>query len=283
MLPIITVLRPRQWIKNLLVLAPLFFAGRFAEMTAWHAALLAMLTFIAASSLVYIINDLRDIAEDRLHPVKKLRPLAAGTVTTLQAWLMAALLVALLVALLLRLPAPCALVVIVYLGSNLLYTMLLKRHALLDVFYIASCYVMRVLMGCYALAVTVSPWIILATFFLALFIAFAKRYHEVGIESYAASKPNLASYNRALLDRLVNVSGCAALITYAIYTAEVAKLTGRVEIVYTTAFVAFGLFRYLQAVYVYSKGGEPETLLLTDRWQQINLVLWLAATLWLMF
>jgi len=281
--PVLLLLRPKQWIKNLLVLAPLFFAGKFTEIAAWQQGLLAMLAFIAVSSVVYIINDLRDVEEDRLHPVKKLRPLAAGSVTPLRAGLLAALTSAAALFFLSQLPLACAVLLCVYLISNVLYTLVLKRHALLDVFFIASCYVMRVLMGCYALAVTVSPWIILATFFLALFIAFSKRYHEVGIESYAASKPNLANYNHALLDRLVNVSGCAALITYAIYTAEIAKHTGRVEIVYTTAFVAFGLFRYLQAVYVQGRGGEPETLLLTDRWQQVNLSLWLATTLWLMF
>jgi decaprenyl-phosphate phosphoribosyltransferase len=283
MTPVLSLLRPRQWIKNLLVLAPLFFAGKFMDAQAWQLGLLAVLSFVAVSSVVYIINDLRDVAEDRLHPVKKLRPLATGKVTSLQAGLLASLMSAVALFVVLQLPPACAAMLVIYVLSNVFYTFLLKRHALLDVFFIASCYVMRVLMGCYALGVTVSPWIILSTFFLALFIAFGKRYHEVGIETYAASKPNLVNYNRALLDRLVNVSGCAALITYAIYTVEIAKHTGRVEIVYTTGFVAFGLFRYLQAIYVYNKGGEPEALLLTDRWQQVNLALWLTATLWLMF
>lgn len=283
MTSIFLLLRPKQWIKNLLVLAPLFFAGKFTDALSWQVSLLAALCFLLVSALVYVVNDLRDAQEDRLHPVKKNRPIAAGKVSPMQAMMIAVLLAASALFLVFLLPLACALLVGVYGASNVLYTYILKRHALLDVFFIASCYVMRVLMGCYALAVTVSPWIILATFFLALFIAFGKRYHEVGIETYAASKPNLAQYNRALLDRLVNISGAAALLTYAIYTAEIAKQIGHVEIVYTTGFVAFGLFRYLQAIYVQGKGGEPETLLLTDRWQQINLALWLATTLWLMF
>lgn len=171
----------------------------------------------------------------------------------------------------------------IYLLLNLAYTFILKHIALLDIFFIAVCYVLRVLMGCYALQVTVSSWIILTTFLLALFLGFGKRYHEMGFEDYVKSKPNLQQYSRPLLDKLVIISGGAALMAYAIYTTEMSRQLGKVEMVYTVAFVAFGLFRYLQMIYVYDQGGEPESVILKDKWQLINVVLWLSVTLAILF
>jgi hypothetical protein len=117
---------------------------------------------------------------------------------------------------------------------------------------------------------------------LALFLGFGKRYHEMGFEDYAKYKKNLQEYNRNLLDRLVAITGGAALMTYAIYTTEIARQIGKVDIVYTVAFVAYGLFRYLQTIYVFNEGGEPENIVLKDTFQLINFVLWLLVTLWLM-
>ena len=283
MSPWLRLLRPKQWIKNLFVFAPLFFSGRFDEAPAWQLTIYAAACFVCASYNVYIVNDIRDAGEDRLHPVKKHRPLAAGELQAFQAVLLACALAAAAMFIVTLLPPACAAVALIYVLSNLVYTFYLKRFALIDVFFVAFCYVLRVLMGCYALEVTVSPWIILTTFLLALFLGFGKRYHEVGIEHYAAGKPNLQHYNRPLLDRLVNITGASAFIAYAIYTAEVAEKTGRVAIVYTVAFVAFGLFRYLQAIYVYNQGGEPEMVILKDRLQLLNIALWLTVTLWILF
>ncbi|MFW0777985.1 MAG: UbiA prenyltransferase family protein [Rickettsiales bacterium] len=277
------LLRPKQWIKNLFVFAPLFFAGQFKDAGAWQLTIYAALCFLFVSCVVYVCNDIKDIEEDRLHPVKCKRPLAAGEILSFQAILLACILAAAAMFVATLLPPACAVVAVIYVLLNLLYTFVLKRFALIDVFFIATCYVLRVLMGCYALGVIISPWIILTTFLLALFLGFGKRYHEMGFEEYVRKKPNLQHYNRQLLDRLVNISSGAALITYAIYTAEVAEKTGKVELVYTIAFVAFGLFRYLQAIYVYDQGGEPETVILKDKLQLLNIALWLAVTLWIMF
>lgn len=281
--PWIRVLRPKQWIKNGFVFAPLFFANQFSSPSSWRISGLAALAFLCISCVVYIANDIRDRKEDRLHPRKKSRPLATGELGLLQALLMAVGFAALAFFVLPFLPYQCSLIVLTYLALNAAYTAYLKRLALIDIFFIAFCYVLRVLMGCYALQVFVSSWIILATFLLALFLGFGKRYHEMGYGDYVKSKPNLQHYSRELLDRLIIITGCAALMTYAIYAAEIANKIGRVEMVYTVGFVAFGLFRYLQSIYVYQQGGEPETIILRDRWQLANLALWLATTLWIMF
>jgi 4-hydroxybenzoate polyprenyltransferase len=277
------LVRPRQWIKNGFVFAPLFFAGKFLQLSAWKLTIEAALCFFFISCIVYIVNDIRDVAEDKGHPLKKNRPIAAGEVQVFQAVLLACGFAALAEFLLTLLPYACAIVALLYVSLNGLYTFYLKRIAIVDIFFIAFCYVLRVLMGCYALEVTVSPWIILATFLLALFLGFGKRYHEMGFEEYVKSKPNLQHYSRDLLDRLVNITGCAALITYAIYAAEVANRIGKVEFIYTVGFVAFGLFRYLQSIYVYHQGGEPETVILKDRLQLANIVAWLLVTLWILF
>jgi 4-hydroxybenzoate polyprenyltransferase len=283
MMSSLRLLRPKQWIKNGFVFAPLFFAHQFESPAAWQLTILAALYFLTISCMVYIGNDIRDIEEDKLHPVKKNRPLASGEMAVFPALMMACVFAAVSVFIATMLPSACSAVALTYIGLNIIYTCYLKRVALIDIFFIAFCYVLRVLMGCYALGVTVSPWIILTTFLLAMFLGFSKRYHEVGVPGYAASKPNLRHYNRELLDRLVAICGGATLITYAIYTAEVANKIGKVEITYTVAFVAFGLFRYLQSIYVYGQGGEPESIILHDKMQLINLALWLVTTLWILF
>ena len=283
MSPSLRLLRPKQWIKNGFVFAPLFFSGQFIDVGAWQQTLLAALAFLSVSCVVYVINDIRDIKEDRLHPVKKNRPLASGELSVPGAWGIGFAMACFVLPLLLQLPVGCMMVAGVYVASNVLYTLVLKRLAIADIFFIGFCYVLRVLMGATVLAVAISPWIILSTFMLALFLGFAKRYHEISIEGYAKVKPNLQQYSKEFLDRLVTITGGAALMSYAIYAAELATSTGKVELIYTVGFVAFGLFRYMQSVYVYNKGGEPETIILTDKLQLANLVLWLATTVWILF
>ena len=283
MIAMIRLLRPKQWIKNGFVFAPLFFAHAFMDIGAWFLTIGAALAFLTASCVVYIANDLRDVEEDKLHPVKKRRPLASGEISVHKALAMAVVITVLGVLLLQALPYECSVLIAVYVVLNLLYTYVLKRIALLDIFFIAVCYVLRVLMGCYALQVTVSPWIILTTFMLALFLGFGKRYNEMGFESYVQHKPNLQQYSRPLLDKLVVITGGAALMAYSIYTTEMARQIGKVEMVYTVAFVAFGLFRYLQQIYVYEQGGEPESVILKDKWQLLNVALWLLVTLAILF
>jgi len=281
--PWLRLLRPQQWIKNAFVFAPLFFAHRFLDVHSWILSSLAALGFLCISCVVYIVNDVRDASEDRLHPVKKNRPLASGEMPLWHAGAMAVVISAAGGIILAFLPRACLATAAVYVGLNLGYTLWWKQFALIDIFFVASCYVLRVLMGCYALQVVISPWIILTTFLLALFLGFGKRYHELGFEEYARKKLNLQHYNRNLLDRLMTICGGAALITYAIYTAEIVRTTGKVELTYTTAFVAFGLFRYLQSIYVYHQGGEPEAIIFKDKLQLANVVAWLAVTMWILF
>lgn len=279
--PSIRLLRPKQWTKNAFVFAPLIFAHKILDPYAWYFILIAAICFLCVSCMVYIVNDISDVEEDRRHPTKSKRPLAASEITILQSVLLACFFAGLAVFMLTALPIPCTEVAAVYLLMNLVYTFYLKRIGIIDIFFIASCYVLRVLMGCYALQVTISPWIILTTFFLALFLGFGKRYHELGYEDYAKYKPNLRQYNRAFLDRLVAICGSATLMTYAIYTADMSEQLNDINMVYTSAFVCFGLFRYLQSIYVYNEGGEPENVIIRDKLQILNGVLWLMTTIFI--
>ena len=279
MSPYLQLLRPKQWIKNGFVIAPIFFAKQFDTIIAWQSALIAAAAFVLASCVIYIINDLRDADEDRKHPIKCLRPLAARLLRPAHALIFALLCAVACAGLLTLLPIGCAGIISLYIALNILYTYWLKHKALLDVFFIASCYVLRVLMGCYALGVVVSPWIILTSFMLALFLGFGKRYNEMDLPGYVASKPNLQHYSRELLDKLVIICAGSALMAYAIYAAEIAIMSGDNAIIYTVGFVAFGLFRYLQSIYVYHQGGEPESVILKDKWQWLNLALWLISTM----
>lgn len=277
---LLQLVRPRQWVKNLFVFAPIIFARQYDNVQSWLLAIEAAAAFLAMSGVVYIFNDYKDREEDRLHPVKCRRPLASGEVTPTQAGTLAAGLLLLATGLLLGLPGEVAAVMVIYMAGNIAYTLYLKHVALIDILAIASFYVMRVLAGCYALEVMISPWIVLATFLLAMFLGFGKRYHEMSIEGYVAAKRNLQSYNRSLLDRLVMICGCAALLTYAIYAAEMSILAGSLTMVYSVIFVAFGIFRYLQALLVFGEGGEPEAILIKDPLMMINAALWLCFCMW---
>ncbi len=150
----------------------------------------------------------------------------------------------------------------VYVALNALYTLYLKRIAIIDIFFIAVCLCAAradglLCAGCHRLAVDYPHHVPAGAV-----LGFGKRYHEMGFEEYVKIKPNLQHYNRDLLDRLVMISGGSALLAYAIYAAEIANRIGKVEMTYTVIFVAFGLFRYLQSIYVYHQGGEPETVIL---------------------
>jgi len=272
--PAITILRPKQWIKNAFVFAPCVFALQFNNIADLRRAIIATLCFIAVSSAVYIFNDFMDLADDRNHPTKKFRPLASGKIGVKKASLLMVFLLFLGYALCNFLPHACFVIMLIYLIFNISYSKALKKYAIIDVLIIATGFVLRVLMGGYAIEVQVSSWIILSTFLLALFLAFGKRYNEMNIEG-SKQRQSLKGYNKDVLGKMITVSCSAALICYGIYATDIARKTGKDAFVYTVIFVVFGLFRYLQIIFVNDGGGEPEKILFRDKIFLLNLVLWL--------
>ena len=273
-LALLIVMRPYQWVKNGFVFAPLIFALGFNNHENWVLTIIACFSFICASSVVYIFNDMADIKNDRQHPEKRLRPLAAGLVNIRQALLVAAFLIGIMVGFVMVLPYQTWLILGLYLAQNILYTFWLKRVAIIDVLLIALGFVLRVLMGGYAINVPISPWLLMATFMLALFLGFCKRYHELRRLPNSETAA-LGAYNMNLLDRMISVTCGGALMTYMLYTVEIAAKFHDNRIVYTVVFVVFGLFRYLQYVYYSKKGGTPEKILYNDLLFIGNIVLWL--------
>lgn len=278
--PYVLLLRPGQWLKSFFVFAPLLFSEKYLDPEAWLYTAIAALAFLSAACMVYVFNDLHDLEDDKRHPVKALRPLAAGMVDVKQAMILGVIMFGLMVFFCLFLPDDCFTLLIGYLLLNIAYTIYFKLHAVIDVVVLGCFYIQRILVGAAAIEVVASPWIILATFFLALTIGFAKRYKELSLSDYASKKPNLKGYNQSLILCLFGASVTSAILTYAIYVAEKQQTLIHGLLVYSVVFVAAGMFRFLQLVLVSGEGGEPEKIIFRDYVLLTIGVCWLAYTLW---
>jgi 4-hydroxybenzoate polyprenyltransferase len=285
--PLVRSLRPSQWPKNVFVLAPLVFGSRLGDAVAVVRALLALAAFCAIASAVYLVNDLRDREEDRRHPLKRLRPLAAGTLKAPVAVAAVVLLAAAAAALASQLGAGFALVLGVYFVLNLLYTLWFKHMVILDVMCIALGFVLRVLAGAAATRVEVSSWLFLCTTFLALFLAFSKRRHEITLLAAGAAgqRPVLDYYSPAFLDQMINVVTASAVVSYALYAVApetVAKFHTQ-RLIYTIPLVLFGIFRYLYLMYQRPDQHNPTEAILRDPPFLINIALWGLAVVWIVY
>ena len=271
---LIKLMRPRQWIKNAFVLAPLLFSGAFADPASVGQALLAMLLFCVASSATYTVNDLKDIERDRRHPTKsRKRPLAAGTVTVPAALALLVVLYGVLVWGWFVQPG-VILVILAYVVLNLAYSFVLKHQPVMDIFTIAIGFVLRVYAGAQALAVPVSSWMFVTTLCLALYLASVKRRQELS-QSGAEGREVLERYTVALVNRYAEMSATGALLFYSMFV-----MSSRPELVITVPVVLFGLFRYWYVVEKLDGGESPTDALLSD-WPLIATVLaWTGACLW---
>lgn len=287
---LIRAMRPNQWTKNVLVLAAFFFAfwdrTQPRDVVASLIVVPAALLFCLASSGVYLINDIRDAAADRAHPVKKFRPIAAGLVPVpLAGWTAALLLSASIAAGWLLHPLFGA-VVLTYVAIQIGYTFGLKHVALVDIFVIAAGFVLRAIAGAVVIEVEISPWLLICTFLLALFLALCKRRHEKLFVSENSNehRPSLSAYDSRLLDQLIAIASSATITAYAIYTLhpETVLKFGTHKLGFTLPFVVFGVFRYLDLAYRHEKGDRPEKILLSDWPILVNLALY-ALTVVLIF
>jgi 4-hydroxybenzoate polyprenyltransferase len=279
--------RPAQWVKNGFVFAALIFSR---SLTDWHRlerVAFAAVVFCLIAGAGYLLNDILDVAEDRQHPVKRSRPVASGRLSARTAAVAAALLALVALAGGWALDPEFFLVIAVYAVLNSLYSLLLKRVMLVDVFVIAAGFVLRVLGGGLVIHVEISAWLIVCTTLLALFLALTKRRHELVLLGSDASNHRLilANYSPYFLDQLIGIVTASTLMSYALYTlsADVAtKFPGkRLEL--TIPFVLFGIFRYLYLVHQTSAGGNPTRLLLTDRVLLTVVLMWAAAVVLIIY
>ncbi|MCE5240511.1 decaprenyl-phosphate phosphoribosyltransferase [bacterium] len=278
---LIVALRPRQWTKNLLVFAALLFAQKAADPTAVIEAVEAFLVFCLLAGGVYIINDALDVEQDRLDPIKRNRPLASGRLSLPCAVSFAVVLVVLgLVGAYLAAGTLLLKVALAYVGINLLYSGFLKHVVIIDVFAVASGFVLRAVAGAAAIHAVISPWLIICTLLLALFLALAKRRGELMTLGEEASnhRASLAEYSPELLDQMISVMTASTLMSYALYTISdrTVALVGSTNLLYTVPFVIYGIFRYLYLVHQKGLGGHPDRALLRDWPLMINVLLYAA-------
>jgi 4-hydroxybenzoate polyprenyltransferase len=259
----LVAMRPRQWSKNLLVFAGLVFAAQLGDASRWLEACAAFVAYCAISSAAYLLNDVRDREDDRLHPVKRARPIARGELSQRSALALAAGLAALAFALVALLGPVSVLFLLGFAGLQAAYTLLLKHVVLLDVLVIGALFVIRAAAGATAVDVRISPWLLLCTALLALFLALAKRRGELVLVGarQAPGRPVLEGYSLELVDQLVAIVASSTVLAYSVYT-----LTARDSkaLLATVPFVIFGVFRYLLLVHRDDVGEEPEQVLLTD-------------------
>jgi 4-hydroxybenzoate polyprenyltransferase len=259
----LVALRPRQWSKNLLLFAGIVFAAKLGDGRRWLDAAAAFAAYCLASSAAYLVNDVRDAGHDRAHPVKRRRPVAAGEISERGALLLAAVLAAAAFVLAALLGPWSALFLAGFLGLQAAYSLGLKHAVLIDVLVIAGLFVVRAAAGAQAVHVRISPWLLVCTALLALFLALAKRRAElvlVGAEG-APARPVLEGYSLELVDQLVSVVAASTISAYALYTFTARDSKAMMA---TIPFVLFGVFRYLYLIHRRDLGEEPENVLLSD-------------------
>jgi 4-hydroxybenzoate polyprenyltransferase len=269
----LVALRPRQWSKNLLLFAGILFAAELGDTVRWVEAVMIFAAYCLASSAAYLANDVRDVESDRLHPLKRERPVARGELSRRAALALAAALASFAAGLALALGPVTALLLGLFLTLQTAYTLALRNVVLLDVMAIAGLFVLRAAAGAEAVDVRISPWLLLCTALLALFLALAKRRGELVLADRAATpgRAVLSGYSLALVDQLVTVVTAATIVAYSLYTFGSVQPAA---MMLTIPFVVFGLFRYLLLVHRDDLGEEPEQILLSDRPILVAVALW---------
>lgn len=267
------LIRVKQWMKNIFIFAPLIFSLHLLNIQDITKTVTVFFAFSLVSVLVYIINDIHDCKQDAIHPEKKSRPIASGTVSKSQALITGIILfiAGISIAFLAKRPQ-VIITLLAYLIINMLYTFFLKQIAILDVFIIAVGFCIRVIIGAVAIDVQPSQWIISTTFAISLVLGFGKRRHELlSLKQEAVEhREILGEYTPRLLDIMIAVSSSITAISYMFYTME----SGISKLFYTFPLVLYALFRYLYLIYDKNKGGKPEEDLINDKGIIITVILW---------
>ena len=280
-LALLSSLRPRQWIKNLFVFAGVIFSQQMLTPLLW-TAVAAFAIFCGLSGAMYLFNDVVDAARDRLHPTKRLRPIASGRLSPRTASVAGALLLAGSLAAAFRITVPFGLVALAYGVLLTAYSVWFKHLVILDVLTVAAGFVLRAVAGAVAVDVEISGWLLICTILLALFLALGKRRHEYRSLARDASlhRPILAEYSEGFLDQMISVVTASTVTAYALYTMSpetVAKFHTRL-LPLTLPFVLYGIFRYLYLLYRRDLGGSPSDLVVGDRALLLDALLWMLAT-----
>lgn len=280
---IISLIRPHQWAKNTFVFLPLFFGGHLFDTWCLHQAVAAFVAFSFIASAVYCINDLKDIEADKKHPKKCMRPLASGVIKPYQAIIVAGFLllssIATCILFLGEYSINVVLLLVLYFLLNIAYCFKLKQYAIIDVSILSLGFVIRLFVGGVSCHIWLSPWIVLMTFLLSLFLAFAKRRDDILIyeKDKVIVRKNIVRYNLPFLNLTLSIIASITIVCYIMYTVS-PQVTANfhTEYVYVTSiFVLIAILRYLQVTIVDNKSGSPTKVLLKDRFIQTCICLWI--------
>lgn len=272
---LIRLIRPHQWVKNLVVLLPVFFGGALLHIESVYAGLVTALCFSFAASSIYCLNDIVDVEDDRQHPVKCHRPMASGAISITQGYTLMFLMFVLSMLstfLLGQSQLETACVILFYWLLNIAYCLKLKQYAIIDVCVVSFGFVLRILAGGYATSIHLSKWIVLMTFLLMLFLSFAKRRDDVVRmnETGHAPRQNTIRYNLTFINQAITITASVTLVCYIMYTVSPETIQNfHTDYLYlTSVFVLVGLLRYIQIAVVDKRSGDPTKVMLHDRFMQ---------------
>ena len=273
------LIRPAQWLKNGIVLAPLIFAGEITYTDKDIFAVFATAIFCLLSSAIYTLNDIHDREKDKLHPIKKERPIASGKISKNSAIMVMLVLMSFGLVLAWLVNTPFFILTVIFLSFNFLYTFWLKNIVIVDVMSIAISFVLRAYAGALAIDVPASKWLLINTLLLALFLGFGKRRHElIFLEKDAtAHRKILDKYSPYLLDQLIGVVTASVVVMYMLYSfsTEVSQKLGTENLFLTIPFVVYGIFRYLYLIHKEEQGGSPTRVLISDRPILLTVIFWI--------
>lgn len=280
-------MRPHQYIKNLFIFLPLFFAIKITDTVLLTNTVIAFIAFSLAASAIYTFNDYHDIEEDRQHPKKKNRPLASGAISKVQAVVIMVVLLVSGFALMTTESLQAVAILAAYVIMNIAYSFYLKHIAIIDVVVIAIGFVLRLFVGSVVTGIQLSMWIVIMTFLLALFMALAKRRDDVLIflETGKKMRNVINGYNLQFLDTAMAIMASVVIVAYTIYTtsAEVVERFHSQYLYLTALFVILGIMRYLQIAFVHLDSGSPTRIVLKDRFMQLTILAWIVSFVWLLY
>jgi 4-hydroxybenzoate polyprenyltransferase len=280
-------MRPHQYVKNVFIFLPLFFASQITDFELLQKAVIAFIAFSLSASAIYTLNDFHDIEEDRQHPKKKNRPLAAGSISKPSAIVIMLVLITVGFTLMSWLSLNAVIILTAYVVMNIAYSWYLKHIAILDVSIIAIGFVLRLFVGSAVTGISLSIWIIIMTFLLALFMALAKRRDDVliSLESGKKMRKVIDGYNLQFLDTAMAIMASVVIVTYTAYvtSTEIVERFHSDYLYLTVLFVILGIMRYLQISLVHLDSGSPTKIVLKDRFMQLTIVAWVISFAWILY
>ena len=273
--PVIKSMRPHQWYKNFVIFLCIIFSKNILNLEMWLDLLLIFFVFCMLAGSQYMLNDLKDIEKDRLHPKKRNRPIAAGLLPVQNALFISFTIMAVSLAIAFSMGQLLGIVSLLYLVNSIVYSFYFKNFAIVDAIFIAVGFVIRAIVGCVVINVVISPWLILCVFLLALVLTFGKRRHE--LDGDQNSRNSLSQYNITMSETLLNSSVSMLLMSYALYTVSV-----HTAMMLTLPFAFYGVFRYVQLINLKGIGEEVE-LLMKDKPFVLNIMLWVFLTVLVLY